>query len=210
MMYEMDIQLYNLNYPPTLKRVMDICSIKQSKLYGTFDYITNTFDMYTNYTNKDTRKNLGSEVDFKSYMISPGQTLVAYEKFSKKYTPITTSFPLSGQIDESDNIIDTGMDHSLVQNETEQYPLSAYSPTWGWRLVAPLTTTGIDILNYYSFYTYNETVTADQIEGVINWTDPHTTLTSETTSYDDWAKDTGILDNIMEHQLRVGLNLFNS
>ena len=108
---------------------------------------------------------------------------------------------MSGQIDGNDNIIDTGMDHSLVQNETEQYPLSAYNPTWGWRLIAPLTTTGIDILNYYSFYTYNETVTADQIEGVINWTDPHTTLTSETTSYDDWAKDTGILDNIMEAYL---------
>lgn len=208
LLYDMDIQLYNLNYPPTLKRLMDMCSIKQSKLYGTFDYITETFDMYTDYTNKDTRENLGTVVDFSTYMITPGETIVAYEKFSKKFTPITTSYPLSGEIDENDNIINTGIDSSLVDSVTSEYPLSAFNPTWGWRLIAPLTTTGSKILNYYNFHTYNTTTTGEQIEGTINWQDSQTQLTPELSAYSSWVEDTGILDNMIEHQLRHGLSMF--
>lgn len=208
--FENDIQLYNLNYPPSIKRLVDICSVKHSKIYGTLDMTTNIFDMYTDYTNKDTRENLGYVLDFTNYMVTPGETIVAYEKFSKKFTPILTTFPISGNIDDNDNIINTGMDTTLVDSTTEQYPLSAYSPTWGWRLVAPMNASGQEILNYYSFYSYNNTINNKQVEGVIDWSSDQTTLTQSQSGYEDWSKDTGILDNIFEHQLRTGLSLFDT
>lgn len=208
LMYDMEIQMYNLQYPPTFKRLMDMCSIKQTKLYGTFDYTTETFDMYTNYTNKDTRENLGEVLNFSDHMLTPGETIVAYEKFSKIYTPITITPPMSGVIDNNDNIVETGLDTNLVSSDTQQYPLSSYTSTWGWRLVAPLTISGKEILNYYRFYTYNSSTTANQVEGVIHWNNPDTTLTPETSTYESWSEDTGVLDNILEHQLRTGLGLF--
>ena len=203
-----DIQQYNLNYPPTLKRLVDLCSIKHSRLFGAYDSTTDDFDMFTGYTDQENRKNLGYEVDFSTYMITPGETLVAYEKFSKIFTPIKTSYPLTGDVDDDGNVISTQMDESLVSSETQQYPLSSYTPLWRWGLIAPLTVTGDKILNYYSFWTYNESVTSSQVEGVINWDSPQTLLTPELSSYDDWKKDTGILDNMIEHQLRQGLSNF--
>lgn len=203
-----NIQQYNLNYPPTLKRLVDLCSIKHSRLFGAYDSTTDEFDMFSGYTDPENRKNLGYEVDFSTYMITPGETLVAYEKFSKIFTPIKTTYPLSGTIDADNNVINTGMDSNIVSSETEQYPLSSYTPHWRWGLIAPNTVTGEKILNYYSFWTYNESVTSTQVEGVINWDSPQTLLTPELSSYDDWKKDTGVLDNMIEHQLRQGLNIF--
>jgi len=198
-----------LNFPPTLKRVVDLCSIKHSRLFGAHDIYTDNFNMYEQYTEQDTRKNLGYEVDFKTYMITPGETLVAYEKFSKIYTPIKTQFPLSGAIDNDNNVVDTGMDTALVSNETQQYPLSSYTPFWRWGLIAPNTITGEKILNYYSFWTYNQSTSANQVEGVINWNSPDTLLTPEISSYNEWEQDTGIVDNIIEHQIRQGISNFS-
>lgn len=203
-----NIQQYNLNYPPTLKRLVDLCSIKHSRLFGAHDVNSNEFDMYSGYTDQENRMNLGYQVDYNTYKITPGETLVAYEKFSKIYTPIDTTFPLSGQFDSDGNIVNTGMDTSLVTNKTEQYPLSAYTPFWRWGLIAPTSVTGDKILNYYSFWTYNETVSASQVEGVIDWNSPQTLLTPELSSYDEWKKDTGYVDNMIEHQLRQGLSNF--
>ena len=206
--YNIDIQKYNLNYPPTMKRMMDICSIKHKRLYGEFDYTTETFDMYTDYTNKDTRENLGREIEFDTHILTPGDKIVAFEKFSKIYTPITLSYPTSGTLDYHGNRVNIGLDLSLVLNETETYPISSYSPFWEWGLIAPDTATNSDIQNYYSFFTFNNSVTNNQVEGVINWEDEQTTLIPTLSTYNEWSAEDNQLDNMLEHQLRVGLNMF--
>ena len=208
LLYDVDIQMYNLNYPPTLKRVMDLCSIKHSRLFGAFDYSTNNFDMYTDYTMQDTRENLGRELDINSTVLLPGEKIVAYERFSKIYTPITITTPTSGSLDEYNNIVNIGEDTTLVSEENRGWPLSAYSVYWQWNLVAPPSVSGVDITDYYAFYSYNKTTTAAQVEGVIDWENPQTTLLPSMSSYNNWSKDFGILDNVIEHQLRVGLDLF--
>lgn len=210
MIYDVDLESYNYNYPPTIKRLIDMFSIKHKRLFGEFDYNSNEFDMYTEYTTPDNRENLGSVLDFDTHILTPGDTIVAYEKFSKIYTPITVSYPTSGTVDIHGNIVNKGMDTDIVTTVTETYPLSAYSAYWQWDLVAPVTINGKDILNYYDFYSYNDTVSAPQVEGVINWSDPQTTLSPSTSSYQTWSETGGLVDNMIEHQLRKGLNLFNT
>lgn len=208
LLYDLDIQYYNLNYPPTLKRLLDLCSIKHSRLFGTIDYNTETFDMYTDYTIPDTRENLGREMNIHTATITPGQKIVAYERFSKTYTPITVTVPTSGNLDQYNNLVNIGTDNNLY-TAGEPFPLSAYSVFWQWDLVAPVTVKGIDIIDYYSFYTYNESTELKFVESVIDWNNPKTLMTSTLSSFDLWQQDTGILDNILEHQLRTGLDMFN-
>lgn len=208
--YKHNIQQYNLSYPPSFLRLMDLCSVKHKRLYGEFDKLTETFDMYTNYTRPLTRENLGYQLDFYEHLITPGEDIVAYEKFSKTFKRITTSTATSGTFDENGNKIGISIDTDLSPTSVTQYPLSSYSPFWGWGLVAPDTVTGVDITNYYDFWTYNPKYTEPQQEGVINWSDDSTTLSQTQTSYIEWSRDMGVMDNILEHQLRTGLGLFQS
>ena len=212
--YKTDIQKYNFDYPPSIKRLMDICSIKHKRLYGEFDNLTDTFDMYTDYENTDIRENLGEQIDFDTYTLTPGTTIVAYEKFSKVFEKITVSYPTTGTVDADDNIIDAGLDTGLVTTKTDTYPLSAYSPFWQWNLLAPMTHDGNyinrEILYYYDFWTFNEAPSAAHVEGIVNFDDDQTTLTPEESGYSSWVDDTEVVDNILEHQLRVGLNMFST
>jgi hypothetical protein len=208
LLYDVDLQYYNLNYPPTLKRLLDLCSIKHSRLFGTVDYATENYDMYTDYTIPDTRENLGREMDIHTATITPGQKIVAYERFSKIYTPITVTKPTSGNLDQYNNLVDVSTDNNLYK-EGEPFPLSAYNVFWQWDLVAPVTVKGVNITDYYAFYTFNESTELNFVEGVIDWDNPKTFLTPTLSSFDTWQQDKGILDNILEHQLRVGLDLFN-
>jgi len=208
LLYDVDIQYYNLNYPPTLKRLLDLCSIKHSRLFGTVDYATENYDMYTDYTIPDTRENLGREMDIHTATITPGQKIVAYERFSKIYTPITVTKPTSGNLDQYNNLVDVNIDNNLYK-EGEPFPLSAYNVFWQWDLVAPVTVKGVNITDYYAFYTFNESTELNFVEGVIDWDNPKTFLTPTLSSFDTWQQDKGILDNILEHQLRVGLDLFS-
>lgn len=209
-MFDINMDLYNFNYPPSLKRSMDMLSIKHKRLFGEFDYKTTKFDKFTEYTQQETRENLGSKIDFATYTLTPGEKIVAYEKFSKIFTPITVNYPLSGALDVHNNIIQSGMDTSLVTSDTQAYPLSAYNSFWQWDLIAPVTIAGKDILNYYDFYHFNETVNNKQVEGVIDWDSPGTTLTPTQSSYSMWVEDAGLMDNMIEHQLRSGLGMFNT
>jgi len=129
LMYDLNIQFYNLNYPPTLKRVLDICSIKHSNLFGSFDIMTENYDMYVNYTQPDTRENLGREMDIYNDTVTVGQKIVAYERFSKLYTPITVTEPTSGNLDQYNNLVDIGVDNQLYTPGVP-FPLSAYSVFW--------------------------------------------------------------------------------
>lgn len=208
LMYDMDIQSYNLNYPPTLKRILDLCSIKHCRLFGTFDYATEHYDMYTGYTDPDNRENLGRELDIHTAILLPGEKIVAYERFSKNYTTITVTTPTTGNFDEYGNMVNVGEDTTLVNESNKGYPLSAYNVFWQWELIAPTTVKGIDIIDYYAFYSRNETTNAKQVEGVIDWENDQTLLSPELSAYNAWEQTYGILDNLIEHQLRTGLNLF--
>ena len=218
-MYDISIESYTTNFPSGLQRVIDICSIPMKRLFGQFDKSSLSFDQYTQYTTPEIRENLGPELDFNTAILSAGTPIVAYELFSREYTVINVTSALSGEV-LTDSIENTGLvdvnsgssdyfkDNFSGAYSASIYPLSAYSPTWRWELLVPNNVVGNDLLFYYKFFKYNITTENKyQVEGVINWDDPQTTLTPEQSGYGEWSRDGGIVDNIIEHQLRTGLNI---
>ena len=180
---------FNFNYPAEVSRLIELFSIRFSKLKGG----RNTHSRYfldRGYSNYDVKygKNRGKELDILSTILTAGSAsrpIVAYEKFSEQYTILNTDILSSA---------DTG----FINPVSKTYALSAFNKWWGWELVLPPVYTIYDIQKYYKFYEYVESTDDTQLEGVINWNDPYTTLNEYLSSADDW-------DNIRESMLSHAL-----
>ena len=48
------------------------------------------------------------------------------------------------------------------------------------------------VINNYRFFVYNNVVDNQQVEGLVNWDDPYTTLSENASGHNDWVKDEGI------------------
>jgi PKD domain len=196
---ELSIQfaLYNYDYPPQLRRMVDILSIKQSKLWGSQNvYNVNFNNGVQAYTDRSFGPNLGTAISPISGIITNCLPVVAYEQFSGIYTLVNTNSinGLSGY----------GLSAMTI-------PLSSYSNSWGWGLVVPPSVSGIAVSNYYNFFTYNNTTSANSYyDNIINWTDSLNTLTPYQSSYSGWSNDNGIVQNIISYELTKGLGLFTS
>ncbi len=180
-------ELNKYSLPPKLSRLMDLLSISRSKLYGRRNRNNTHYQTY-GYVNSDNYgENLGTILSAGS-QITPGQDIVAHEKYSGEFITLNTNLPLSASTPPS----------------TSVYSLSDYNSTWGW----PLLSGGSrDILDIYNFYYQKETV-GDINDSIIDWTDPNTTISYTMTSYEDWSKNNGTMSNIFAQSLYEGLELF--
>jgi len=79
------------------------------------------------------------------------------------------------------------------------YPLSAF---FGCGLKTP-------VQNYYRFFVYVGSSTEQQVEGLINWDDPLTTLSEQASSHTVWVNDGGTLENIFSYYIHKGLGLID-
>lgn len=183
------------NFPANITRLLDIFSIKLSKLKGSRNLFDENFDTkgYNNNSNTLYGKNLGEELDFTTTTLSAGidGNIVAYERFSNSYMICNTNVLTADFIDPINKI----------------YALSSYDPVWGWSLVLPQTYTQEDITKYYTFYQYKSGYSGEQLEGIINWSDKFTTMSEAVTSYSDWWSDA---ENIITRELMLGLELLSS
>ena len=182
------------NFPSNITRLLDLFSIKLSKLKGSRNQYNENFDTkgYTN-TNDIYGKNLGDELDFFTATLTGNNDgfIIAYERFSQYYTMCNTNLLTANYIDPVQKV----------------YALSAYSPSWGWSLVLPSQYTPSDIPKYYTFYKYASAPSLEQLEGIINWSDKFTTVSESVSSYSDWWN---IAENIITRELMVGLELLSS
>lgn len=183
----------NFNYPVALKRLIDLLSIKHSKLFGA----RNTFDLdFYNYGNQLMGNNLGSRItDPLTYTITAGTDLVALEKYSGTFKKLNTYTPLSSE--------------SLSGQYTSQYPLSTYDEDWGWYLILNDDFVPSDFSKYYIFFEHENYVN-DIEESVINFDDGNTTLQHSQSSYSDWIADNGTIDTLVNYQLALGLGLVSA
>lgn len=184
---------YNLNYPAEIGRLINLLSIKHSKLFGSQNVFNEDFLSYGYLNSNFYAKNLGNEVSI-NYTVTAGQDLISFEKFSGKYRRLNSYNPLS-----SSNI-------SISANNT--YNLIDYNNSWGWGLILPDNGYGSSIENYYLFYEYTPNINGTITDSVINFTDPNTTLSYTTSSYSDWSEQNGIISNIISKELYKGLDLF--
>jgi len=189
---ELSIQFeqYNYPFPPQLRRLVDLLSIKHKKLWGD----KNKYNLDFN-TPINPGKNLGTQLSTLTSVISSGIPLVAYEKFSSIYTVVNTSL-----------ISNNG---SLIPFKTP-IQLSSFSYDWGWSLVAPKELSGNKISDYYNFYAFKGNYDNKFLNNIIDWDNPYTTLSFNNSSFNDWSKDNGIMQNIISYELTKGLRLFLS
>ena len=182
----------NFNYPAAFKRLVDILSIKHSKLFGA----RNTFDEdFYNYGNSLQGVNLGDPINNTiTYTITAGTDLVALERYSGKFKKLDTYIPLSA---------------SSLSAYSSTYPLSSYQNDWGWYLVLNSGFSATDLDKFYTFFEFQENDNPVVAESVINFADSNTTITHTASSYTDWVADNGTIDTIIANQLSLGLGLFS-
>jgi len=174
-------------YPPQLRRIIDILSIKHSKLYGSVNQYNSEFSSEVGLT----PSNLGSPININTGVFSLSETLVVYEKFSNQYKKVK-------------------MPALSTYSANQQFSLALYTSAWGLPLVLLPSITGTDVGFYYNFYRYNSTIAGNPIDSVINWDDPLGTLFQTNSSYSDWAAQDGIMDNALNYEMSKGLRLFTS
>ena len=179
----------NYLLPTDLGRLVDLLSINFSRLRGSADSFDQDFKTY-GYQDRETYgKNLGSEVG-PDYTLTLAKDLVAFEKYSGKFTKVSTFTPIC----------------ALSSSNTR---LSSYNASWGWGLVLPADYLQQDVFNHYLFYEHAPNLSSVLINGIINYNDVVNTVSQNVTSYSSWSQPDGVISNIITNQLYTGLDLFN-
>lgn len=188
-MYGYDSSVFDnnlLSFPNKIQRIVSLLSINKHKLFGYKNqYNENLTPIHG--TNREVYgKNLGDKIDTTTYIVSANTDIVAFEKFSRKYTLLNTYQPLCASTPPS----------------SQYYMLSDYNSTWGWPLNLPVDP--IDINIYYDFYNFVD-LTADNITGgMLNF---DLTTVDFDTNYNDLVGAKGIYENIILDTLYQSLSL---
>lgn len=185
---------FNFNYPAEVCRLVDLFSIRYSKLRGGKNKYCEYFEDkgFSVTSNTKFGRNKGKELDLLTTVLTANSAalpIIAYEKFSETYTLLNT-FLLSGSYID---FIDTNL---------LTYSLSSYDKRWGWGLVLPQSYTPNDIEKYYNFYEYVSGYDNSQLEGMINYSDTLNTVKDSISSIEEW--DT-LRESIITYALKKGL-----
>ena len=120
-----DFERFNIEYPPSLQRLVDNLSINLSLQKGSKNNYNFDFDKKGYDNNPDFGKNLGNNIPVLNGIVQPYKYgIVAYEKFSEKYKVINT------------NLL-SAYDMRFRDTTTKSFPLSDYQDAWGWGLILP-------------------------------------------------------------------------
>lgn len=226
---QLGYDIKDLNYlsPASIKRLIDLFSINYSKLIGSRDQTENTFNALGQQPSINLGKNLGDLIDFENYIVIAGVPIVARELFNNKYRYIK---PMTIRGSSGDEHLST-------------YNLRDYHSDWGWRLSTP---NDEPVNHYYDFYKFkpnversskhtsnqiNADISQDltvespymysehrQVEGVIDWENPMTTLLETQTTLESLYNPTdnthigrqdkeSYMEIIIERKIRQGLEL---
>jgi streptogramin lyase len=190
----------DLAYPAELKRLIDIFSIKFSKLKGSRNKFAENFNN-KGYNNDQIIENggtplyggnKGQELDFFTTILTAGNNIVAFEKFSESYSLLNTNLSVASAY------------MSYIDPINRTFALSGLNSNWGWNLSLPEILNSNFIPRYYSFYEYLTGYDNTQTEGIINWSDNQTTIPENIVSKEQWD---GIKENIINYALAKGLGI---
>ena len=194
-------------------------SVNQSRLLGSRDASGNAFNKNGYANNFNHGKNLGDPINHEEYIVNVGEKFIATELYNRNHTLINP-MAIPG---DSDGGVDSV--YSEKHGGLISYPLLSYMDTtegnddlprgmkWGWGLSHP---PDESVFVYYEFYEYRDNTNYTstdfaQIEGVVDWNNPLTTVTEQQfNSVDNWNRKDGLMDSIIDRKLRTGLELFKN
>jgi hypothetical protein len=189
-----------LSYPAELKRLIDMFSIKFSKLKGSRNKFAENFDSKGYYNEQIIENggtiiygvNKGKELNFFTTVLTAGTNIVAFEKFSETYSLLNT------------NLCASSAYLTYIDPINRTYALSGLNYYWGWNLSLPEQVNVNFVPRYYSFYEYLTGYDNNQTEGIINWSDTQTTVPENIISNEEWNS---IKENIINYTLAKGLGI---
>ena len=191
------IELDNFDYdtPATLSRIVDLYSTQQSTVWGARSLFARNFATAKGHTN------LGSELsayNINTTVVTAGQKIVANDLFNTQYYELLEVPAIASY----SSISARGLQSFFPPVSSLTFPLTGYplAGFFGWGLKTP-------VVNNYRFFVYNDVVDNQQVEGLVNWDDPYTTLSENASGHNDWVKDEGILENIFNYYIHKGLGL---
>ena len=194
-------QDFNYQYPPSLRRLIDILSVKHKNLFGQLNQYQSNFDSKGFSLSPKYGLNKGSFLDINTTIISGGSAvypanIVAYEKFSQIYTVVNTNL--------------TNVTTYLTgTNSLSTYALSTINNTWGWNLVLPTGVSGVNVGEYYDFYQFVPGIQGTLLQKFIDFDNLSNTLTITNSSYNSYVIKGGIMDNILLYSLYTGLEVLS-
>lgn len=221
---DVPIDNYRLSFPAELRRLMDLVSINQQKLWGarcgcreniTHTYTTTIIDGVSSADNylcdrcgHEHPGNRGDLFNPLTYMVSANVPFIVRDKYLEGditlVTPPASSVSLSG----------VGGDCSSLEYTTtyiNTYPLSA---AYTWLLpgvvtnsLEPTEAEFLSINGQYCFYNYIDVPCTEQIAGVVNWDDEYTTYNETVSGIDEWYGDNGSIEKMFNYIIHKGLGL---
>ena len=194
-------QDFNYDYPPSLRRLTDMLSLKHSQLFGQTNQWQGNFNTKNFVYNSIYGANLGPQLDFNSTILSAGSAIqpnyiVTLENFSQTFNLVNT------------NLINLTC-YQTVVDLVSTYPLSALDNTWGWGLILPTDQNPNPGL-YYNFYQYIPTVQGSLLQKFIDFNNPNNTLSITNSAYTDYIGEGGIMDNILLDSVYTGLDILTA
>jgi len=183
----------NLNCPSEIKRLINILSVRNARLFGQANQFTQNFDPKGYSTKTEYGKNLGNQLNTATYIITAGTDIVALEKFSNTYNLLNTRQPLSSSPTLS----------SLC------FPLSTYDTTWGWPLILPPDYEYHDLDNFYVFFEYNSQIDGTLFNNIIDFNNSLTTVLS-TYNRQKYFAENDIFEILIADTLYNSLSLYSA
>lgn len=223
---DVPIDDYGFQYPAELRRIMDIVSVNQQKLWGARctckQNIENEYKTYVSggevkiiesYCERCGLKhggNRGPLFEGLTYTVTAGVPFVIKDKYRNDQYSLVNPPP------SCFTQITTGVDpcSGLTTIETclTTYPLSA---AYWWVLPGVYTTTPsysdftFSAVGRFCFYTYIDIPCQKQIEGLINWDDPYTTLNENLSTAEDWYGQDQAIEKMLSYVIHKGLGLID-
>ena len=173
---DMTYERYNQQFPPSMARLIDIISVGLSNQKGMKNQFQKNFDD-RGFTSKTVYgKNKGNKISVENGILQTGdnsEDIIAYEKFSNKYTLLNTNVISASNVPYLSASTSPGV---------SAYPLSGYNTTWGWGLVVPKTSLGLGIRDFYEFYKFVPGIEGGYIQKFIDFTNEKNTYLQPVTS----------------------------
>lgn len=206
--FDVPIDDYNLNFPPDLKRVMDIISVNQQTLWGSRCVcglnIQNLYetvlsgsqvvevDRYCPRCGHFHPGNRGELFDATTYTVTAWIPFIVKDNWQGGTYTFVLPSPSSNDAQTS---------------YLTSYPLSSHYLT-----VLPTVFTAdvsdwVTVSQRFCYSSYVSGYCGTQIAGVINWDDEFTTINENTSGIYDWYGDGELVEKILNYTLHKGLGL---
>lgn len=175
---------FKLNFPLEIRRLMDVLSINQSKLWGSTLEDNFNFKKY----NKNDNFNRGKLLKSDSYMVTAGVPVILKTKSLNDHKKIETGYYFSNNF-------------SVVSS------LNVGISTYNLSGLAEILNLGDDWKVFYEFYEFIPYKNEVYIDGMIDWNNDQTVLNRNLSSHHEWIRDGGIMDTLFSYELYKGLGL---